>query len=123
MGLKAGALLWSRKKLTLDPGVNPATDTGLRQVLQNFGDMSIDEPRINQFVGSDGSTIGSRIQVIPLVPTSNWANVAHSEAFLAADGSIRVIFTNNGPNPVTINVLFWNPHSLIGPGDADVQSP
>lgn len=122
MGKKAGFLMWNRMRITINANTAVEVDTELAQPTGSFQNMSTDEPRINQFTGSSG-TIGSRIQVIPLAPLIAWQNIVHSEPFLSADGKIKVLFTNTGQSNVTINVLFWNPHSLVGPGDSDVQSP
>lgn len=119
MGLKAGALLWNRQQITVLPGQGlPANliDTGLAQVNKNFADQSVGEPAINA-----AGTIGSRIQVLPLAPLSAWTGITHGEPFLDTDGKIKVQFDNVGQTQV-LNVLFWNPHSIVGPGDADLYT-
>jgi hypothetical protein len=88
-------------------------DTGLTQVNQSFPDMSPEEP---------GFGVGdSRIQVVPMSPIPLWTNITHSEPFIdPVTGTIFVTFTNNGVGDVSnLNVLFWDPHSAIGPGEAD----
>lgn len=106
MSKKAGNLLWSRQHLTLAQGTTEI-DTGLTQVQRGFGNMSPNEPNL-----------ASRVQVIMLAPTAGWGGVSHGEPFVdPATGTVKVAFTAS--NPVTLNVLFWDPHSVAGPGDAD----
>lgn len=122
MGLKAGALLWNRMRLTIPAATNGGgpgildVDTGITQVNKSFADMSEGEPSFDD---------PSRIQVMPLAPISEWnTGLTHGEPFLdPATGTIHVVFSNPVLNPATINVLFWNPHSLIGPGEADTYNP
>ncbi len=116
MGKKAGALLWNRRLLTandIPPFVVTNIDTGLAQPNQGFGDYSPGEPALDK-VGS----IGSRIQVIPMAPVAAWASISHGEPYVDADGKIIVDLTNTSQVDVLINVLFWDPHSMVGPGDA-----
>lgn len=118
MSAKEGQLLWNRRRITLQAGVTDVA-TGLKQVSLAFNNSSVNEPSFN-FVS------GSRVQVIPLAPTVHWisGDISHSEPYLNADGTIHVIFTNSSSPAAEheINVLFWNPHTLIGPGTADVYS-
>jgi hypothetical protein len=110
MSIKAGALLWNRQRIFIPLSIVPyRVGTGLTQVNKSFADMSPNEP---------GFGDPSRIQVIPLAPTANWASISHGEPFLGANGEIIVLFSNSG-TPVEINVLFWDPHSILGPGQAD----
>lgn len=123
MGTKAGSLLWNRRHLTLVPGLTPV-DTGLSQVDKAFGSMSLNEPPLGVTSAPpgppDGTLPASRIMVIPEAPTAAWTNITHGEPYLnPATGTIFVTFNNSDKTPATINVLFWNPHSLVGPGDAD----
>jgi hypothetical protein len=86
-------------------------DTGLQQPNQSFPDYSPNEPGLAQ-----------RIQVIPLSPIAAWSGVTHGEPYLdPATGTIHVQFSagSNG----TINVLFWDMHAILGPGDADTYNP
>jgi hypothetical protein len=134
MGKKAGALLWNRQALEFVPPPEPPLkpppgtypmgtpvqiDTGLAQPNTGFGDYSPGEPGLDA-VGN----VGSRIQVIPMAKPSQWGGVEHSEPYVdPADGKIYVNFLVPLPPefavPVTLNVLFWDPHSIVGPGDAD----
>jgi hypothetical protein len=125
MGKKAGALLWRRERITLAPGVT-TVDTGLTQLTKNFADLSPNEPPLG--VGAappgpaDGTLPASRVMVIPMAPTASWASVTHGEPFVnSTTGNVNVTFNNavSPAAPVTINVLFWDPHALIGPGQAD----
>jgi len=122
MGLKAGALLWNRQRLTLQVGAT-SFDTKLTQVNQSFAGMSPNEPPLGVVAAppgpADGTTPGSRVQVIPQAPLSAWTNVTHGEPFLnSATDTVWVTF-HVITAPATVNVLFWDPHSMIGPGNAD----
>lgn len=108
----AGNLLWNRMQITLVPGPNPPIATGLTQTNLAFGT----DPPLNGV----NYLVASRVQVVPLAPTAAWANVTHGEPYVGIDGTVYVAFTNADVElPTTINVLFWDPHSMIGPGDAD----
>jgi len=116
MGTKAGALLWRRMRIILPGGTLQLAsvldvDTGVTQLDKAFDDSSSGEP---------GFGTPSRIQVTPLSPIPRWNNVTHSEpVFNTTTETIHIVFTNAGFSPVTINVLIWDPHSIIGPGQAD----
>jgi len=123
MGLKAGALLWNRQRITLTAGTNNI-DTGLTQVGRGFENMSKGEPPLGTSSAPPGPVPGtlpaSRIQVIPMAPTAAWALVTHGEPFVnPATNTIWVSFSNGNETPVEINVLLWDPHSIVGPGEAD----
>jgi hypothetical protein len=106
MSKKAGALLWNRRRLDFEGGPVDI-DTGLTQVNKSFGGMSLNEPGL-----------ASRTQVVPLSPIAGWAGVTHGEPFFdPATGTVHVTITT--PGVTTLNVLFWDPHSILGPGDAD----
>jgi len=122
MGRKAGTLLWNRLRLPTIPGaVNggpPGTldvDTGLTQVNQSFPDMSLGEPSFGN---------PSRVQVIPMAPTTKWANISHGEPFLnLTTNTIHIVFSNTGGAITDLNVLCWDPHSMVGPGAAATYNP
>jgi hypothetical protein len=145
MGLKAGTLLWNRMRITLPPpvvngGVEPSSllvNTGLCQPNRNFADQSPDEPTLgsNASVPSEpmpGSepqppvppALPSRVQVVPMAPTAAWEDVTHGEPFVdPTTGLVWVQFFHNPhvnvpPESVEINVLFWDPHTMVGPGQA-----
>lgn len=128
-------LHWRRMRIS----INAATlevDTGLTLASYEraFRRSSATEPQFD----TDGA-IGSRIQVIPLAPLNAWLGgfvgggtaISHGEPFLdATTGTIHVVFTAGRTAgaegvvvPATFNVLFWNPHSLSGPGAADTYNP
>lgn len=120
MGLKAGALLWNRMRFTVPSGANGGppgildVDTGITQVNKSFADMSPGEP---------GFDDPSRIQVVPMMPIGNWTNITHGEPYFdPATGTIHVEFAKAGIGAVELNALFWNPHSLVGPGDAETYN-
>jgi len=117
MGLKAGALLWNRMRVNIPGAANGGgpgildVDTGITQVTKSFADMSKDEPDFGD---------PSRIQVMPMMPISAWDVITHGEPYFdPATGTIHVEFLNASFGTSIINVLFWNPHSLVGPGEAD----
>jgi len=128
MGTKAGALLWNRRRITLTNCVNTTIDTGLTQVNKSFAGMSPNEPPLGITIAPpgppDGSLPASRVQVIPQAPLAAWSVVTHGEPFVdPADGTVKVVFVVTGHTPVTINVLFWDPHSIVGPGQASTYNP
>jgi len=127
MSTKAGNLLWNRVRVTIPGDAAPTeVDTGLIQLGKSFDASSVDEPPLGEsgtVAPAPGTLPASRIQVIPLAPTSAWANITHSEPFLdTATGTIHVTFSNSAEGAAEINVLFWNPHSAIGPGEADTYN-
>jgi hypothetical protein len=136
MSTKAGQLLWNRKRIILDaPEV--IIDTGLTQVNQAFDSSSTGEPNLGIVIAppgpADGAGPASRIQVIPLcaisTPSSafSWEDVTHGEPFVdPATGTVKVAFQNRSEDSFvikTLNVLFWDPHTAIGPGQADTYHP
>src|SRR5258708_492079 len=120
MGVNAGNLLWHRMRITLASGSGAGNliNTGLRQSIAGYAKNSDREPPL------DGTVlVGSRVQVIPMPPTLAWASISHEEPHLAlAAGAtaetVHVQFTTDGSS-AEINVLFWDPHSIAGPGNAD----
>jgi len=126
MGQKAGVLLWNRQHITLPFGITPV-DTGLKQVSTSFAGMSLGEPSFGVEIAPpgppDGTGPASRVQVIPMAPLGPWSLVTHGEPYLnPATGTVWVTFNNQDEGSVTINVLFWDPHSMVGPGDADLYT-
>lgn len=124
MSTKAGALLWNRQRLTLAVGLT-TIDTGLRQVSKAFGNSSLGEPLLGIEAAppgpADGTAPASRVMVIPQpLNYDKWSLVTHGEPFVdPATGTVKVTFSNTDLNPVTVNVLFWDPYPIAGPGDAD----
>lgn len=127
MSTKAGALLWNRQRLTLAAGIT-TIDTGLRQVNKGFNNMSINEPPLGVSAAPpgppDGTTPASRVMVIPMPPNyAAWNNITMGEPFVdPATGTVKVTFNNGDKTPATVNVLFWDPHSIPGPGQADTYN-
>jgi hypothetical protein len=111
MSTKNGQLLVSRQQITLVAG--PQTiDTGLRQVNQAFGSSSVGEPGL-----------AARTMVIPLAASSSatgdWSLVRVADPTIGPDGTVLVSLTWLGEaSSATYNVLFWAPHTLVGPVDA-----
>lgn len=113
MSKNAGTLLWRRMRITLAAGssLGPSVtdvDTGVTQTGKAFASMSNDEP-------SFGTP--SRIQICPMAPTAQWANVTHAEpVFNTTTNTIHVVFSNAALSARTINVFVWDPDAKIGPG-------
>jgi len=120
MGLKAATLLWNREHLVLASGIT-SFDTGLTQTNRSFADYSPNEPPLGVSSAPpgppDGTLPASRIQVIPMAPLGVWVDITHGEPFVnPATNTVWVTFNNNSKTPAEINVLFWDPHSIVGPG-------
>jgi len=86
----------------------------------NFNASSVNEPPLGVTAASApaaGTLPASRIQVIPLSPISNWVGITHSEPYVStATNTVHVTF--HGSPDVQFNAWFWDPHTLIGPGQA-----
>jgi hypothetical protein len=123
MSKKAAALLWNRMRFTVLDGVIDI-DTGLTQPNRSFPDYSPGEPPLGTSgvaTPAPGALPPSRIMVIPLAPLSAWQGVTHGEPYYnTTTGTIHVQFSNGVTTEV--NGLFWDPHSLVGPGDADTYN-
>lgn len=120
MSKKAGQLLWSRQQITIS-GTAPSTtiDTGLCQLNKAWAASSLGEP------GFGSVAAPSRVQVIPMAPLAAWSGITHAEPTLnPTTGTVEVTFfpAPQAEGPVIVNVLFWNPHTLVGPGDADLYN-
>jgi hypothetical protein len=131
MGNNAGQLLWSRLRITL-PVIGQApsetdVDTGLTQLNQSFGADSVGEPSFGTSGVAPppaGTLPASRVQVIPQSPLGAWDLITHSEPYFnTTTNTIHVVFFNSNVTPSIINVLFWAPHTSIGPGQADTYHP
>jgi hypothetical protein len=136
MGVKAGTLLWNRRHVTVPMRTNNGpflVNTGLRQPTHGFADYSPGEPSLGSFA-SVASTlvplvppvppilpvVASRVQVVPMAPLSEWTLITHKEPFVdPRTGEVWVEFSNGGKEDAEINVFFWDPHSMVGPGSAD----
>jgi hypothetical protein len=126
MSKTSGQLLWRRMQITLPP-FSSEIDTGLCQRNLAFDTSSNNEPTLGAVPIPPDRADGSRVQVIPLSPISAWTGVRHTEPFLSpTTGTVHVQFVNftgggggdPTPQPVTINVLFWDPATAMGPGAA-----
>lgn len=125
MGLKSGSFLWNRVRIPNIPANSVAfnVDTQLKQPNRGFSDYSPNEPTLGLVTappGPFGTGPVSRIEVMMLAPTGKWGSVTHSEPFLnPATDTIWVTFFNSLITPVVdLNVLFWDPHAIFGPGQA-----
>lgn len=129
MSIKAGQLLWNRMRIDVDPvegGVD--IDTGLTQLNKGFSADSVNEPPLGisgALPPLNGSLPASRVQVIPLAPLDKWFGIVHSEPYFnTTTGTVHVQFYNIGEGRASdLNVLFWDPHSAIGPGEASTYNP
>lgn len=125
MSTNAGNLLWNRRRITLSGGATDV-DTGLTQPQQGFGSSSANEPPLG-IAGTtppaDGTAPASRVQVCVQAPVAGWTGITHGEPwFDTTTGTVHVEFHNINETPTTINVLFWDPSTLIGPGQADTYN-
>jgi len=106
----AGNLLIHRMQIVLPNGPTDI-DTGLQQRLRAF---PVDEPTDDPGLGD-----ASRVMVIPMMPLANWIPILHGEPYLhPTTKTVHVAFVNGGPEAV-IDALFWDPHSIVCPLDAD----
>jgi hypothetical protein len=133
MSTKAGQLLWNRRHIHLESiegaPVELDVDTGLCQVNKAFDESSNGEPSLGVAgiaAPAPGTLPASRVQVIPMAPTGPWALVTHSEPWYSTvTDTVHVTFfapaemAPEEPTDIEINVLFWDPHTGIGPGQAD----
>lgn len=122
MSTKAGQLLWNRMQIDITSieGGTPI-DTGLTQINKGFAADSVNEPSLGTSGIAPpfpGTGAPSRVQVIPMAPLDKWNGVTHSEPYFnTVTKTVHVQFYSL--NPVQdLNVLFWDPHSAIGPGEA-----
>ncbi len=100
MPIVSGQRLWNRQQINVPVG---STDVPHGLLQQN---LSIDP------------SLAASIMVIPLPPTGNWANITTGEPTASI-----VPFSNSGGGNVDLNVLFWLPHTMMGPGDAAAYLP
>jgi len=125
MSTNAGQLLWNRKRLTLPAGVTDV-DTGLCQASKSFEASSVGEPPLGIpgiAAPVNGTLPASRVQVIPLAPVPFWTLITHSEPwFNTTTKTVWVTFTSTAETNVMVNVLFWDPSTIIGPGQADTYN-
>lgn len=126
MSAISGALLWNRVRFgTVAHPALPVgdtdVDTGLCQVIKGL----VDPPLGIVGTGSpaDGALPASRVQVLPQSPLSSWVDVTHGEPYFnSVTNTVHVRFTFNGKGTTSPNVLFLDPHTLIGPGQADTYN-
>lgn len=109
-------------RITLDPG-DTTVDTLITQPSRAFDNSSSGEPPLGiagTMPPADGATPASRVMVIPEPPTAGWTGVTHGEPYFdTASGTVKVQLRNAGGSIASLNVLFWDPHTSIGPGQAD----
>lgn len=122
MSRKAGQLLWNRVHFSVPHDSGVIVSTGLRQVNNNYEAQSINEPPMGGIEPGPTAGLASRVQVIPMMPLENWIYIAHEEPYIDANGYVFVLFTNSSGQTVTLNALFWAPHTVVGPGDADTYN-
>lgn len=128
MSTKAGTLLWRRMKVTVPSSGVIDVNTGLIQQTKNFPDQSPNEPPLGRTAlvsPPPGATPASRIHVIPLAPITQWLGVFHAEPYVSTvTNTIHLAFSDVAAQPQVhnINVMFWDPHSVVGPGHADTYN-
>lgn len=117
MTARAGNLLWNRVHQDLVGGENNI-DTLLKTSIQAWG---ADQPSLGLHQAAPpalGAIPASRVMVIPLPPLAAWTGVEIGEPYFDTDTN-TVHVTMSAPDDVTVNVLFWCPHTIDGPGQAD----
>jgi hypothetical protein len=123
MAEQAGNLHWHRRRISLEPGL---TDINTWIITNNKGYGPL-EPGLGVEAASAppaGTQPASRVNVIPMPPTSEWVGVSHGEPYVSTiDGYVHVLFDNTNETTVELNVLFWNPHTGVTPGRADTYEP
>lgn len=132
MSANAGQLLFSRQQITIPVDAPVVIDTGLCQVNRAFGASSDGEPGLgitSSVPVPDGALPASRVMVLPLVnalgTNAEWDDILIGEPFFnSATGTVCVPFAHGpvGRTPYVANVLFWDPHTAIGPVEADTYS-
>jgi hypothetical protein len=119
----AGQLLLSRQRITLQPGVPTNIDTGLTQgsLAAQSGDAPVG--LIQATPPADGATPASRVMVVPLAPILEWGGVTHGEPYFDTDtNTVHVVFALSSESAQEINVMFWDPHTAVGPVDAETYN-
>lgn len=98
-------------------------DTGLTQLNKSFAAQSPGEPPLGIAGTAEpagGALPASRVMVIPMAPLAAWDDITHGEPYFnTTTGTVHVVFTYATEGEITINVLFWDPHTMVGPGEAD----
>ncbi|MGH7177180.1 MAG: hypothetical protein ACREJC_07365 [Tepidisphaeraceae bacterium] len=125
MSANAGNLLWNRARVPVVDGPATDFDTGLKIVNQNWDANSANEPPLGVVVAPPGPTAGttpaSRVMVIPLPPLAAWSGITHGEPYVdPTTGTVHVQFLS--ATTTEVNCLFWDPHSILGPGLADTYN-
>ncbi|MGH7177179.1 MAG: hypothetical protein ACREJC_07360 [Tepidisphaeraceae bacterium] len=125
MSANAGNLLWNRRRINLLLGANDI-DTGIKATNQNWDANSVDEPPLGVIAAiapGDGTPPASRVQVIPMAPMTGWVGVTVGEPWLSTvTGTVHVTLTAAAPLN-NVNVLFWCPATIAGPGLAATYNP
>jgi len=105
MPTQAGHLLLSRRALMLSPGTN-LINTGICQT--------------DHALAPDPG-VAERLVVQPLPPLSSWvfASIMLVSQPRWVGKTIEVELINQTNSTIGVNVLFWVPHSSIGPISAD----
>ncbi len=121
MSTKAGALLWNRMQITV-PTVTTAFDTGLTQLNRGFANSSGNEPPfgvVSTTAPAPGAAPASRVMVTGLAPLGVWTSITVGEPFFnPTTQTVWVTLRTANEVAVVANVLFWNPHTSMGPGSA-----
>lgn len=132
MSTNAGQLLVHRMHIALSPDLLANDiDTGLCQENRSYENDSVNEPvdgapgNANSFLGpvvAPDPSVPSRVMVIPQAPYGDWAGITHGEPYFnTITKTVHVVFITPQA-PIELNVLFWMPHSLAGPIQADLYN-
>lgn len=128
MTARAGNLLWNRVRFEPTTNVN-LIDTEIIVDDQAWG---ADQPPLGIHIAippAPGDLPASRVQVIPQPPLSAWDDVLDiGEPFLdPTTNTVKVELTFPALEPELgfepVNVLFWCPHTIQSPGQADPYGP
>lgn len=104
----AGNLLITRKVLVLSNGLNDV-DTGL---VQTETDFELGQPSLNTDPG--------RVMIIPIGNTGPFQFLSLGEpVFSSVTNTVHVPLTNAAGSDLTVNVLFIDPNTWLGPGYAE----
>lgn len=102
MSIIAGQLLWNRRRLTIAPLTTAVVAHGLAAMVA-FGDVS----------GTPSSAFTP--QDIQILYCSVVTGSAAQVEIGAVTATTAELSNTSDTDPVTINVLFWLPHTLLGP--------
>jgi len=110
MALQSGHLLINRRRITILGNTAVDVDTGLTQTGRGL---------------DPDPDLAARVMVIPLSPIAAWfvAGVGFLQVsdpfFDTTTQTVHVTITSTFPENTEINVLFWDPHTVLAPVSAE----